>query len=67
VGWAALRVVRRGMARALAEHRRRSVDGARPYDGERELAAIARAYRRAVAKLLARFPSLSLGDARAEP
>ncbi len=66
-GWAALRLMRRAIRAALIEHRRRTLDPARAYDGTRELVAIHRAYNRAVRELLARWPRLSLFDERAEP
>ena len=63
-GYAALRVLRRGLASAMAAHFERSV-GARPY--ATELEAIRTAYARALAELRRRFPTVDLSDPRAEP
>ena len=66
-GYAALRVLRRAVRFAFADHRRRTLDAARAYDGARELVAMRAAYNRAVRRLLGRWPSLSLFDERGEP
>jgi hypothetical protein len=65
-GYAALRVLRRGLARAAADHFERSI-GARPYDGSTEGPALTREYRRALRRLLDRWPDLDLTDDRARP
>jgi hypothetical protein len=65
-GYAALRVLRRSVRAALADHRARSV-GAGSYDGTRELKAIRAHYRRAVKRLLQRWPALQFSDERSEP
>lgn len=66
-GYAALRVLRRGIRAAFIDHRRRSLDQAHFYEGEKELVDISRAYPRAVRKLLQRWPSLDFSDPRSEP
>jgi hypothetical protein len=63
-GYAALRVLRRGLARAVATHIERSID-ARPYASEME--EIRTLYRRGLAELLRRFDRLDLADERAMP
>lgn len=47
-GYAALRVLRSAIRFAIAEHRRRTLDPAHPYAGDRELASMRVAYNRAV-------------------
>jgi hypothetical protein len=63
-GYAALRVLRRGVARAAAAHLEASV-GPRPYASDGD--AIYAAYRRALAELIRRFPSLDVADERSRP
>lgn len=63
-GYAALRVLRRGLARAVADHVARSI-GAAPYASEIE--AIRDLYRRGLSELLRRFGRLDLSDERARP
>lgn len=64
-GYAALRVLRRGLRTALAEHFARSVDVGRPYASELE--AIQTLFRRGVAELVRRFGLKILDDERAAP
>ena len=63
-GYAALRQLRRGVGRAISEHRKREL-GPAPYASEAD--EIASAYRRALLKLSRRWPSLRLDDPRALP
>lgn len=56
-GYAALRVLRRGLAGAVALHFARSV-GAAPYAGSGELDAIRADYARALRQLRKRWPRL---------
>jgi hypothetical protein len=65
-GYAALRLVRRGVGAAIADHFERSV-GARPYAGAGEMDAIAAEYYAAIRRLFKRWPNLSLLDERARP
>lgn len=65
-GYAALRVLRRGVARAVVDHFERSV-GARPYAGSGEARAIGAEYQRALHQVLRRWPALDLSDERAQP
>jgi hypothetical protein len=65
-GYAALRRVRRAIRAALALHRARSEDPARPYNASAELAKLHAYYSRAIRRLRERWPSLSLFDPRAE-
>jgi hypothetical protein len=66
-GYAALRVLRRAVRLAVSEHRRRTLDAERAYDGDHEHKAMRAAYNRAVRRLLASWPALSLFDPRGEP
>lgn len=63
-GYASLRVLRRGVRAAVADHRRREL-GAAPYASEFD--QIAASYWRALVRLRRRWPSLDLADPRAEP
>lgn len=63
-GYAALRQLRRGVARAVFEHRKREV-GLSPYASQAD--EIASLYRRALKKLARRWPSLRFDDPRAQP
>jgi len=65
-GYAALRVLRRGLRRAIAEHFARSI-GPAPYASEVD--EIRARYSRGVAELLRKFPALGfhLDDERAKP
>lgn len=63
-GYAALRVVRRGLAAAMAGHLERSV-GLASYASQ--LHTIETLYWRALRELRRRFPSLDLADERARP
>jgi hypothetical protein len=65
-GYIALRVLRRGVARAVADHIERSI-GPRPYAGTGEYGAIVAAYTRAMRRLRARWPDLDLTDERSRP
>ncbi len=65
-GFAALRVLRRALRRALADHRARTLGGRR-YAGDVEAEAIRAAFRYGVRRLRRRWPSLSFTDERAEP
>lgn len=65
-GYAALRVLRRAVGRAVADHVERSI-GARPYAGSGEPEAIAAWYRRGLRRLLDRWPALDLTDERSRP
>jgi len=65
-GYAALRTIRRALARALARHEALTF-GPRSYDGRGELDAIASAYWRALQRLRRRWPGLDLEDERARP
>jgi len=58
-GYAALRVLRRGLASAIALHFERSV-GAAPYAGRGELDAIRAAYARAIRRLRKRWPRIDV-------
>lgn len=64
-GYAALRVLRKGLRAAIAAHLERSVDVRRPYASE--LDAIQTLYRRGVAELVRRFGLKILDDERAAP
>jgi hypothetical protein len=66
VGYAALRVLRCGVRAAFVDHKRRTLGDAE-YAGTQELEAIARAYPRAVRRLLQRWPNLNFTDPRADP
>jgi len=63
-GYAALRVLRRGLGRALVAHLERSI-GPKPYASQLE--AIRRRYRHELLWLLRRFPSLDMADPRGVP
>jgi hypothetical protein len=63
-GYAALRVLRRGMAAAVARHFERSI-GPRPYASQ--LAEIRALYRRGLSDLCRRFPRLDFADERSLP
>lgn len=63
-GYAALRVLRRGLAAAVRAHLDRSC-GAGPYASEYD--QIWALYRRGLAELLRRFDRLDLADERARP
>ncbi len=63
-GYAALRTLRRSVARGLARHWSLTF-GDRPYAGAGELDRIARAYGQALKRLRARWPGLNLEDDRA--
>lgn len=63
-GYAALRVLRAGVRRAVAAHLAASV-GDRPYSSDGE--AIYAVYRRALGELRRRFPALDPTDERSEP
>lgn len=64
-GYAALRILRRAVRRALREHRERMLDPARPYSvSTDELVA---AYFAAIRRMRRRWPALPFGDPRAEP
>jgi len=63
-GYAALRVLRRGLTRALADHIERSI-GVGRYASELEEIRVL--YRRGLAELLRRFGHLDLADERARP
>ena len=63
-GYAALRVLRRGLSAAVAEHLARSI-GAGPYESERD--QIHTLYRRGLKELLSRFGRLDLADERSRP
>lgn len=65
-GYAALRVLRRGFIASMLQHRRLTV-GEKPYAGDVERAAVENNYRRGARRLLARWPRLDFGDARANP
>ncbi len=65
-GWAALRLLRRAIRASLQQHRRRSLDAARPYNAESEMKKIDTYYKRTIKRLRERWPSLSLFDPRAE-
>lgn len=64
-GYAALRVLRRGIARAFADHQVRTL-GSLPYTGSVEREAIRTSYARGIRKLMRRWPRLDLLDPRAE-
>lgn len=64
-GYAALRIMRRTVRRALREHRERMVDPARPYSVSTD--QVTAAYFAAVRRLRKRFPRLDWLDPRAEP
>lgn len=61
-GYAALRALRRGLVRAMAEHRARSIG---PAVYASELDAIRAGYGRALSELRRKFPALDLADERA--
>ena len=63
-GYAALRVLRRGLAAAMAAHLERSIG---PASYASELEQIRGLYVYALRELRRRFPSLDLGDERARP
>jgi len=63
-GYAALRVLRRGLRAAVASHVARSIGDA-PYASE--LSNVRIAYKRGLAELLKRFGRLSFDDPRSEP
>lgn len=65
-GYAALRVMRKALRAAWADHKRREV-GADPYDGEKEREAILRQWFAARRRLASRWPTLSWSDERAQP
>jgi hypothetical protein len=65
-GFAALRVLRRGLLAAMLQHRRLTV-GEAPYAGDVERVAVENSFRRGVRRLLARWPHLNFTDARADP
>lgn len=65
-GYAALRVLRRALGRALEQHDRLTVGPAR-YDGQAEFQALYDSYRRALERIRRRWPQLDLGDERALP
>ena len=62
--YAALRVLRRGVAAAVRELKRREL-GPEPYASERD--ELAAAYWRALGRLTRRYPSIDLEDPRARP
>lgn len=64
-GYAGLRVMRRGVRRALALHRSRSLDPVRRYSVS--LDQVRRAYFAAMRRLRRRWPRLDPTDPRAEP
>jgi hypothetical protein len=64
-GYAALRIVRRGVRRALREHRARQVDAAAPYSIS--TARVVEAHFAAMRRLRKRWPKLNPCDVRAEP
>lgn len=63
-GYAALRVLRAGVRRAVAAHIAASI-GDRPYASDGD--AIYALYRRALAELRHRFPALDPTDKRSDP
>lgn len=63
-GYAALRVLRRALRRALRDHREREL-GQVPYSGNAD--AIGAAYWTALRALRRRWPNLDPSDERAEP
>jgi hypothetical protein len=62
-GYAALRTLRRAVARGLARHWLLTY-GDRPYAGAGELERLATAYGRALQRLRRRWPDLDLSDDR---
>ena len=64
-GYAALRVMRASLRRALRVHRERMLDPARPYSGTMD--EISAQYRYAMRRVLKRWPMLDYLDQRAEP
>ena len=64
-GYAALRHLRRVVARALLQHADRQL-GPGPYNGQVEREAIYRGYWVALRKLRARWPTLDITDPRAQ-
>lgn len=65
-GYAALRVLRRGLSRANAAHLSRQL-GPREYDGTTEARAVYDATVRALRALRRRWPRLNWWDPRADP
>jgi hypothetical protein len=63
-GYAALRLLRVALRKALADHQRRQL-GDRPYAAGPELEAVHTRYRQAVRRLRKRWPALDYGDSRA--
>jgi hypothetical protein len=66
-GYAALRKLRLGLARAVEEHHRRTYEDPRPYDGQAEEDRIYLLYWRGLQRLRQRWPDLNLEDPRADP
>jgi hypothetical protein len=67
-GWAALLQLRRALRSAIAEHVRRTLDPRdHAYAGDVEQLKMRSQYNRAIRRLLARWPRLSLTDERGEP
>jgi hypothetical protein len=66
-GYAALRRLRRLIRNVMADHRARSLDGARSYGGGERRFITLRACRDLVRELLRRWPELDLTDPRGQP
>jgi len=65
-GYAALRVLRRALGRALADHIERSISR-EAYSGGDELRQIRQLYKLAIRRLGRKFPDLDFGDPRSQP
>ena len=64
-GYAGLRVMRRGVRRAIKLHRERTLDVSRPYSTS--IGDLRQTYFAAMARIRRRWPRLDPSDPRAEP